>query len=296
MARRSRGRGDGAEANPRAKKLRAEQQDGKEEEDDDDDEEAAKFVHPIDEVGDHNLNDDEKAWIQQDSDEGDMIFQLETLPSRDNDCDGEEDAETADGFNVWMRKLEDLRDKLRHESRGDVRAKPSVDELLGQLRQALKDGNWLPVTAARAVPRSSDAISVVRNLSRQETLETLRALVARHEHPPEQPNSSMWINFVLDYEVHDLHGSAELRSILRPLLISLRHELGQSSHAGQVLSCVVKWRLALGLAKERKAPPDAGSEAEEDDLAEDAGADQDDSREAAGDPASSNAESDIDDE
>eukprot|EP00439_Symbiodinium_sp_Y106_P053433 s2379_g7.t1 len=109
----------------------------------------------------------------------------------------------------------DLRDKLRHESRGDVRAKPSVDELLGQLRQALKDGNWLPVTAARAVPRSSDAISVVRNLSRQETLETLRALVARHEHPPEQPNSSMWINFVLDYEVHDLHGSAELRSILR---------------------------------------------------------------------------------
>eukprot|EP00439_Symbiodinium_sp_Y106_P056694 s2379_g7.t5 len=81
--------------------------DGKEEEDDDDDEEAAKFVHPIDEVGDHNLNDDEKAWIQQDSDEGDMIFQLETLPSRDNDCDGEEDAETADGFNVWMRKLED---------------------------------------------------------------------------------------------------------------------------------------------------------------------------------------------
>ena len=58
--------------------------------------------------------------------------------------------------------------------------------------------------------------SEVRNLSRQETLETLRALVvcipllcsraaaclgkflgceARHEHPPEQPNSSMWINF-----------------------------------------------------------------------------------------------------
>ncbi|CAE7367385.1 Cdc40, partial [Symbiodinium necroappetens] len=194
--------------------LVASKADGKEEEDDDD-EEAAKFVHPIDEVGDHNLNDDEKAWIQQDSDEGDMIFQLETLPSLDNDCDGDEEVETADGFNVWMRKLEDLRDKLRHESRGDVRAKPSVDELLGQLRQALKDGNWLPLTAARAVPRSSDVIRVVRNLSRQETLETLRALVARHEHPPEQPNSSMWINFVLDYEVHDLHGSAELRSILR---------------------------------------------------------------------------------
>ncbi|CAE7320740.1 TNPO1 [Symbiodinium sp. CCMP2456] len=347
-------------------------QDGKEEEDDDDDEEAAKFVHPIDEVGDHNLNDDEKAWIQQDSDEGDMIFQLETLPSLDNDCDGEEEVavpacslSTADlagqapksraqrlelqaqkyereaedaeaeaaqwarraenaatdagtvnekvmtairkrpvldwvqaggrfkrllkdpapsqasevageavapyvkaelsytksqldytkAASAWkaeassteqaMRKLQGYADQYRmsgssseaalYAREAETLAKraedarttaekystvadritkaiptsdqkdgrngrgqsslshsfnpkraaanhisvPFKDELLGQLRQALKDGNWLPLTvqilecarAARAVPRSSDAISVVRNLSRQETLE-----------------------------------------------------------------------------------------------------------------------------
>mmetsp|Transcript_5714 Transcript_5714/g.10169 ORF Transcript_5714/g.10169 Transcript_5714/m.10169 type:complete len:99 (-) Transcript_5714:51-347(-) len=97
----------------------------------------------------------------------------------------------------------------------------------------------------------------------------------------------MWIHSVLDNEPHDLHGTAEVQAVLRPLMASLSLELGDASRAGQVFGCVVKWRMALGLAKSRKAAPSVEEEDGDEEVQE---GEEDNNEEAAHDQESSDAD------
>mmetsp|Transcript_112973 Transcript_112973/g.269271 ORF Transcript_112973/g.269271 Transcript_112973/m.269271 type:complete len:248 (-) Transcript_112973:63-806(-) len=212
-------------------------------------EEEAKFVEPLEEVGDAHAEVSSKTFQR--------FGHLYTWAL---ECEEETVPDDLDA----AKALEEPH--TRPPERGDVRERASPDLLVQRIRSAFEDKDWAVLTAAAGIPRSQDITAAVKQLSYQEVLDFLKALVERYDHPRERRNCAMWIHQVLDHESHGLAGSEQLRKVLRPLFTALLRD-GQE-HSGQVLSCLGKWRMILGLAKvvpEVEEPEDEEQDEQEED-------------------------------
>eukprot|EP00930_Biecheleria_cincta_P021894 TRINITY_DN16091_c0_g1_i2.p1 TRINITY_DN16091_c0_g1~~TRINITY_DN16091_c0_g1_i2.p1 ORF type:complete len:361 (-),score=90.90 TRINITY_DN16091_c0_g1_i2:132-1214(-) len=233
--------------------------------DEEEEEPSAVYVDPVDEALDADLQqgpEPEHEPAEPCSDPEAGAFEDARLDFW-GDADGKDGADH--DFDAWRKAIEELRRQRKPElSRrsGDVAVstRPTPEELLRNLRQALQGGDWANVTALASLPRSSDLASVVKKLKREEALQTIAALAARHEsHPRERWSCNMWIHQVLETWSHSLGGRRELRAALRPLLAALAGRLGVSSRAEEVLSCLGKWRMLTKLGKMHRQAAKNGS-------------------------------------
>jgi len=213
-------------------------------------ENEAVYVAPVDEAGDASAPLAAKK-LQAESDPEDGLVNGSRMAACDSNVDG---AKVVHNFDAWRRAIEDLRKLRKPEAkRGDPMTRPAVDEIAKSLRQALEGADWGAVTAPALTTRPEAMLGVVKQLRRGEALQTLTGMSARHEsHPRERTACGLWVQQILDQHGESLTGKPELRKALRPLLVALAKRLGSASRAGEVLSCLGKWRMAAGLARVRR--------------------------------------------
>eukprot|EP00933_Yihiella_yeosuensis_P044809 TRINITY_DN40080_c0_g1_i1.p1 TRINITY_DN40080_c0_g1~~TRINITY_DN40080_c0_g1_i1.p1 ORF type:complete len:355 (+),score=107.17 TRINITY_DN40080_c0_g1_i1:98-1162(+) len=214
----------------------------------------AVYLKPVDEAADAvDAPVAQRAASFADSDPEDGV----TDPMRNGGSWGSivrDDTDADHDFAAWRRAIEDLRRQRKPEARrGELGHRPTVEELLRSTKQALQGGDWALLGAPQQLPKPSDVAAVARQLSREEVVPTLKALADRHEsHPRERMACSLWIVQILDQRGETLLGRRDLVAALRPLLRSLSRRIGPASAAGNVLSCIGKWKMAAGLAKSRR--------------------------------------------
>lgn len=217
----------------------------------DEEEPTAVYVDPVDEALDADL----QQGPEPEHDPPEPCSDPEAGAFEDARLDSWGDAIEENGvdhdFAAWRKAIEELRRQRKPElSSKPAPARPTPEELLRNVRQALQGGDWASVTALASLPRSSDLASVVKKMKREEALQTIAALAARHEsHPRERWSCNMWIHQVLETWSQSLCGQRDLKKALRPLLAALAGRLGVSSRAEEVLSCLGKWRMLSKLGK-----------------------------------------------
>lgn len=165
------------------------------------------------------------------------------------------DADTADhDFDEWRKSLEELRREQRPEARfGDPAAKPSQDELARRLKKAIRDNDWSLITAPAALASPAILVAAVQQLSAESLPTALQGLASRWTaRPRERPQTSNWLLQILKRRGETMVGKASSAEVLRPFLRLLALRLGHDSQSGKVLSCLGKWRMAVGLAVARR--------------------------------------------